>query len=471
MERNVIRQNRVVRAGLGYTIGNYMIKGLTFFSIPIFSRLMTPADYGIYNTYIAYESILSICLGLALSTCQKSAKYKFDNQYNEFVSSCLTLTLCSTFVWLTIGNIFFAPIRAIIGTTRTVLNLLILHSAGSAVLSIFNVYLSITYSYKQYLSVAAFNAIGNIGLSVILILTFYKGDRATGRIIGTAVPILLLLAFIVFFFWKKADPRINLKKTKKYWKYALGYSVPIIPHGLSQVILNQVDRLMINSICGSTQAGIYSFAYNIYSIISVTTASLDSVWSPWFFEKATSSQTEQIRKRASQYAVVILFLVSSVMLISPEIVKILGTAQYSGAEYCVIPILVGGYFSFLYTIPVQVQYYYEKTKWIALMTVFAAVLNMVLNAIFIPLYGYIAAAYTTAVTYAVYFSLHAIVSSNISKCEYFNYPMLLTFGAVCIGIAALSIFLLPQPLLRWGFALAIATGVVLCLGKQLFANK
>ena len=55
--------NAILKAGLGYTIGNYMIKGLTFFSIPIFARLLSPDNYGIYNTYIAYESILCMCVG------------------------------------------------------------------------------------------------------------------------------------------------------------------------------------------------------------------------------------------------------------------------------------------------------------------------------------------------------------------------------------------------------------------------
>ena len=56
--------NAILKAGLGYTIGNYMIKGLTFFSIPIFARLLSPDNYGIYNTYIAYESILCYVCGL-----------------------------------------------------------------------------------------------------------------------------------------------------------------------------------------------------------------------------------------------------------------------------------------------------------------------------------------------------------------------------------------------------------------------
>ena len=58
--------NRVVNAGIGYTVGNILIKGIGFLTIPLYTRLMTTGDYGIYNTYIAYVGIVTffVCLGL-----------------------------------------------------------------------------------------------------------------------------------------------------------------------------------------------------------------------------------------------------------------------------------------------------------------------------------------------------------------------------------------------------------------------
>lgn len=49
------KQNSIKRAGVGYTIGNYLIRGLGFLTVPIFSRLLSTADYGFYNTYTSYE--------------------------------------------------------------------------------------------------------------------------------------------------------------------------------------------------------------------------------------------------------------------------------------------------------------------------------------------------------------------------------------------------------------------------------
>ena len=442
--------NAILKAGLGYTIGNYMIKGLTFFSIPIFARLLSPDNYGIYNTYIAYESILCMCVGFTLNTCQKNARYKYGKDYGEFVSSCMVLLLVSAGTWLLLIKMFERPLTAYTGFDYWIHNLLILHCLGSAILSIFNVYLSITYSYKGYLLAAGFNAVFNIGLSILLIKTVFSRHPAEGRIVGTVIPVLFLAVFICLYFWKEKRPPADRTTNFRYWRFALAYSVPLIPHGISQVLLNQFDRIMINSICGAAQAGIYSFAYNIYSIVGVTTASLENVWSPWFFEKAQIGEIGSIEKRATQYAVMVALFVSSIMLVSPELIVILGTSSYTGAEYCVIPILVGGFFAFLYTIPVQVQYFYGKTKLIALGTVVAAMINIVLNSIFIPMYGYVAAAYTTAVTYGMNFAFHAFISSRIGNVHYFKWSGLFLSGGLCVTVAAIAVTLVSYIEFRLG---------------------
>ena len=55
-----MKNKKVIKAGLGYTIGNVFLKGLNFLTIPIFTRILSPNDYGLFNTYAAFESILYI---------------------------------------------------------------------------------------------------------------------------------------------------------------------------------------------------------------------------------------------------------------------------------------------------------------------------------------------------------------------------------------------------------------------------
>ena len=80
-----------------------------------------------------------------------------------------------------------------------------------------------------------------------------------------------------------------------------------------------------------------------------------------------------------------------------------------------MPIVLSMYYAFLYTLPSSVEYYYKKTKLIALGTMLAAGMNILLNAVFIPAFGYVAAAYTTVACYLLYYLLHVAFSWWVHK--------------------------------------------------------
>ena len=296
---------------------------------------------------------------------------------------CVLLHLLSSCRTLAVVNIFSKQAGSLLGLDRISLNLLVLYSFSTAVLSCFNADASLRYSYKSYLTVAAINAFGNLGLSVLLILTIFNLQRYMGRILGTVIPMLVIAIVISIRFLKRERP----KHQRVYLKWGLSFSIPIVFHGLSQVILSQFDRIMIRNMNGDAAAGIYSFGYTIFSIINVTFNSLDSVWETWFYEQMNGKRLQRVRKYASVYICGILLLCILLMLVCPEAIIILGSKKYIEAKYCTIPIVASGFFAFLYTLPASVEYYHEKTKAIAGATMIAAVVNIVLNYIFIKQYG------------------------------------------------------------------------------------
>ena len=107
------KRNKSVKAGIGYVIGNYLIKGLSFLTIPIFTRLLNTTDYGKYNTFLAYESIIFLFIGLALHSSYKNARYKYKTpkegakrgfDYYTYVSdSCLAI-IVNAIIWFLLFN-------------------------------------------------------------------------------------------------------------------------------------------------------------------------------------------------------------------------------------------------------------------------------------------------------------------------------------------------------------------------------
>lgn len=143
-------------AGIGYTIGNLLVKGLAFLTIPIFSRLMSTADYGIYNTFMAYSSILTIIVGLALHSSVKNAKYDFKGRLAEYSSSVVLLIIFNAVLLLALAICFSSWLSEWTGLNALILALLVAESFGNAILTFYNSKLALDYVYKEYLCLAAF---------------------------------------------------------------------------------------------------------------------------------------------------------------------------------------------------------------------------------------------------------------------------------------------------------------------------
>lgn len=445
------KDNKILKAGIGYTIGNYLLKGINFLAIPVFAGIMSTSDYGIYSAYLAYEGFFSHFIGLALHMSLKNAKIKYEKQYNDYALTIIVLQFVNMLCWGGIFLFFKNYIAQILGLDVRLIFFLLIHAFCTSILNIYIMHLSLSYSYKSYLKVAMFNASANIIISIVLITTVFSTDTYFGRIIGTVLPLFIVVIYILRIFIKTGK-----KIKREYVFYGLKYSLPLVPHALSQMILSQFDRIMVNKIIGAAEAGVYSFAYNIYMIVEVTKSSLDGIWGPWFYQKMRNGEREEIKKRGNQYALGMLMFTIVIVCIAPELVLFLGNEKYKNATYVVIPITIAGYFSFLYTLPAQLEYYLEKTKFIAVGTFCAASLNILLNMFYIPRYGYIAAAYTTEITYILYFIVHYIIAWRLGGKDIFYHKKIFAYMIVCIVMGGIAVKLINVIIVRWMIAVASA---------------
>lgn len=453
--------SKTIKAGIGYVIGNYLLKGLVFLTIPIFARLLSPSDYGTYNTFVAYESIGTILLSLAIHSSYKNARYKYSDIKNgvmlfeHYVSTTMIFLIVSSFVWFFGVFLFSNSLSKILGLDEICLYFLIPYCLGGAIITCFNSYMGLQYKFKNYLIIALTNALTSITLSIVLIKTVFSNQPYMGRIIGTTLPIVIIGIVIATYFIKKAHPQ----KYVDFLSWGIKYSFPIVPHGLSQIVLSQFDRVMIYRMIGTAEAGLYSFCYNIYMIFFVTINSLDNVWGPWFYEKRHAKDLDQIKKVSTLYILLMSFFAAVLILISPELVKILAPSSYHDAIYCVIPVVGAGFFVFLYNIPASVEYFHEKTKYIAIGTMSAAVINILLNLYFIPAFGYVAAAYTTFATYIIYFIFHYVLAWRIEKRSLFDTKKIVLISSCVILIVFGARALVHEPVIRW--ITAVILGIVL----------
>lgn len=152
----------------------------------------------------------------------------------------------------------------------------IIFSTGMSFWSIRN-----RYEYK-YKSVAAFTILSSLlmpVLSVILVLNSAE-HKAEARILGTVVTHVIVYGIVYFLNLTRGKKAVDLK----YWKYGIKFNLPLIPHYLSSTIMTQSDRVLINTLCGSSAAGIYSISTNVTSIMNIVTVSINQAVTPWIYE-------------------------------------------------------------------------------------------------------------------------------------------------------------------------------------------
>lgn len=437
-------KNTALKAGVGYTIGNILVKGINFLTLPLFSRLLTTAEFGVYSVYLSYDAIMFVLIGFALATSVKSAHYEFKAT-DEYVSSISLIYILNAILYLILFIIGDQRLSSLMGLSEPILLLLIPFSFGGAIIQLYNERISLDYEYKKYLIVGLLNSIGSVIVSLVLIVSIFRNQRDVGRIVGSVVAIFAIAAALLLKMYIKAPPRFN----KKFWKFGLLYSLPIVPHGISQVLLAQCDRIMISRMVSESAAGIYSLAGNLKLVLTVVSTSIGVSWSTWFFSKMDKGESEDIQKSSSLLVRMFLIFTVGLMALSPEIIYVLGGKEYDLGKYVAVPMIMDAFILFLYNIIVPSEYYTKKTKFIMMGTLIAAVVNLITNYIFIKLYGFVAAAYTTLFSYVCYLVLHVVISKRLVKFEVVRWKWVLMSAVIVAATGAIDLFFVNNFILRY----------------------
>jgi O-antigen/teichoic acid export membrane protein len=422
-----------MRAGLVYTASNFINKGIVFLSMPLFTRLLTHDEFGAFNNFTAWANVLIILASLDLIISLNRARYDFGQDYNGFVSSVSITSLMTTAVLYLIICCFPGFFVRFFGMEMHYIHLLFLYLFIYPAINYFQVQQRMEGKYKLFAVISVTNSALTILISLLLVLEMQ--NRLLGRVLGYVLPNLAygLVLYIVIF--------IRGRQFRwKYIKYALVISLPMIPSTLSSGLLSSADRIMITNYVGSDATALYSVAYTISTVVTLLQTSINQAYVPWLFERLSQNRTENIKKTANLLSLLFVLLVVGIMLLAPEALMLSGGAGYMQAIWLMPPVMMGCCFLFAYTLYVNVEMFLKKSIQISANTVIAATTNIVLNLLFIPRYGYIAAAYTTLVSYAFLHFLHFFAIRRTPYRDLYNNRFL--WGVMLTLLVSLPVFLL-----------------------------
>ena len=437
-----------IKIGLIYTISNLVIKGMAFLTTPIFTRLMSKAEYGSFSNISSWANIISIIASLSLASSISRAKYDYNETIDQYVSSITIIGSTFALAMWAIMEINIGFFEELFEMNRLYIRSIMLYSVFSpCVQSLLTKY----RMYNEYKKVVLFTWITLVVTTVAsLALTIVMPNKLTGRVLGTyAVVAIIYIAIWLYTVFK------GKKLTLKYWKYAFALSLPLLVHELSGVLLNSAGKIIINQICGEEDGALFSIAYTIAMLITMLMSSVNQAWVPWFFDKLASKDTDSIKKIVPFYTAVFTVGCIAVMLIGPEMVLIFGGRDYLPAIYVIPPICFSVSLQFVYTLYVNVEFYLKKTKYISIATVCATIINIGANYLLIPYFGYVASAYATIIGFAFMFLFHYIVCRRTEYKNLFNLKMLLLNILICF--AAMFVILV---LYQWNIVRFCVIGVL-----------
>ena len=401
----------MTKASLWFVFCNLLQKGISVITVPIFTRLLSTTEYGTYNIYLSWFNILTIFTSLylyygvfnnALNRIKSSAE---KNIYISSMQGLITTLICAL-------TIIYLPLRSfwsnLLGLSQTALWLMIIHLWVEPCIQFWLAKQRFEFKYTHAVIITLVKSFLNPALGLFLVLTA-NYDKALARIISVVISEVIIAGTIMILQFYKGKTFYH----KEYWKYALAFNIPLLPHYLSMVVLAQADRVMIQNYAGMSKVGIYSLAYSIGLLVQLFTNAINNSLTPWTYDKLNRKDYRSIRKTTNTLLLLLTIITFCMLLFTPEIVKLFGSEEYYEAIYVVPPVACSVFFIFLYNIFAIPQMYFERQKFMSIASTLAAVLNIILNYIFIKLYGYIAAGYTTVACYLAYSIGHYIFSRRV----------------------------------------------------------
>lgn len=439
-----------VRASLWFLICSFLQKGISMLTTPIFTRLLSTSEYGQYNVFNSWLGIITIFVSMNLYYgVHTQGLVKFEDDRSIFSSSLQGLSTVLTCGWTIVYLLLHNFWNSIFGLSTVQMLAMLIMIWTTSVFGFWSNDQRVDYKYKTLVIITLLVSILKPVMSIIFVINAH--DKVTARILGLVLVELIGYSGLYFVQMRRGKKFYSAK----YWKYALLFNIPLVPHYLSQVVLSSSDRIMISNLVGDSQAGIYSLAYALSSIMVIFNTALMSTLNPWIYQRIKAKKIKDIEGIGYTSLLMIASVNLLLILFAPEAVAIFAPNAYHEAIYVIPPVALSVYFMYSYDLFAKFAFYHEKTKLIMFASVLGAVLNIILNYIFIRLFGYMAAGYTTLICYILYSIAHYILMNKMCKMYYegirpYDTKKILGITLPFLVMGFLLLLTYDYPIIRYG---------------------
>lgn len=409
---------RIFKDTVVYGMGSLLPKVAGIVLVPIYTRYLAPAEYGVISLAMMITTLVSsiMLLGQQGSLTRYLRMLEREGQHEDagrmlFSAVIFTLVAASAIlgVLLLIGpwaTPFVVNQKAF--TYDPFMRIALL----TAFLTLpFGMLQAVNRSRGQSVMHTVFqlsNFVLNTGITIIFVVVLRQG--AYGSLKGNFGAALILAPITLFVLARSMKAEFSLEWLKK----SLAFGLPLIPHFLAGWMLTFSDRWMIGHFRTMEEVGLYSLAYNLSMIFNMFVSAINTSWGPVYYDlAATEEGRAKLPRLTTIFATSVTILGIGYLLFSREALLLLASARYHEAAP-LVPIIVAGYFGFaMYAVLSTPIFFARKTKIIPLISGLAAAVNISLNWLLVPKYGMWAAAWMTLVAYGLMAVIARIISGRL----------------------------------------------------------
>lgn len=445
------------KSAIWFTVCSMLQKCVAYLTTPIFTRLLTSEQFGVYTVYQSWLGVITIVCTLNLSyNVFHRAMVEYPDDRDGFTSAVQGLTAVITlavfatfllfpFVWEDALQLPFELVFCIF------IDIFFLQSYAY-----WQTRQRFEYRYRALVVLTVAITVLGQGIGIVAVMTMGSG------VLGRVYPVVAIDVLVGLFFMVLQFVRGKKFFSGRYWRFALAFNLPLMPHYLSTVVLNQADRVMIGQFCGMDDVAVYGVAYSLAMGMSFFISAVNSSLIPWTYQKlVTDDAKDQERIGDVGFALSAMLAMALLALVGlgPELMAFLAPESYSGALWVIPPVSLAVLASMYVWLFVNVETFYNENGYVAAVSIGAAVLNVVLNAAMLPVFGFVAAGWTTFVSYFAMAVGHAYFMRRIqSKHGALRVYDLRSLSGLALATTLLSIgfmALYQLTFLRWAALVAL----------------
>ena len=419
------------RAGVWSVISGLVARGVGVVGTPIFTRLLTPAEYGLYPLYTTWLSVFSsiFVAGMTGSAIYRGLQ-KFSAKREEFISAATGFGLLGCLAAFLLAIPLSGLFGEVTGLAPRLLFVILGEVALGAVIAFRSAHLRYEYKYRRLALTNLFVALGTpvISVAVVMLTPLREEARIIGSFTSTLAVALPTLAAAI---------RRGSLYNREIWRYLARVNLPLVPHYFSSSLILRASEMVIGRTHGQAALAKYSVGISVGLALTFISNALSQVTSPWIIRKVAEGKFDTVRELLTLALRALLTLTLMLLAVAPEILAVITTPEYADALPVVYPLSISVSAMFLSSAILSAEAYYERSLRSTLPTVVTAAVSIASAILILPAIDYRYSALFTLAAYLLLVVLSSAVFAKISGQSVLNPVKCILLFAFSVAYAAI----------------------------------